>query len=301
MEKKFLSIKEIFLCGILFILIGCNQSFQPIKKTDQFHFSIYGYLDAAADTQWVRVSPPRDQLVMPPVLPDMKVTLEDVNSGSTVVMNDSLFQLPGGINFVNAWTTMDIKPGHRYRLEAKSPDKTSSSAEVTIPPDFPTPLMQRETHLFGEPDTYAVIVEGADHLADVRAVWYVKFVYPGFQETRKFVFPYRANETINFDGAFRVVLEPAKEKEQILSQAMLPDNAEMQVLHRQVFVAIAGPEWIDGISSLDDIEYSLPGKYSDIKNGLGYLVGVNSKWIPYKSCRNDKGEFVACPAEAPYW
>ncbi len=43
----------------MLVLSGCNRSFEPFKENNTYYFSIYGYLDVSADTQWVRVSPAR--------------------------------------------------------------------------------------------------------------------------------------------------------------------------------------------------------------------------------------------------
>lgn len=89
-EKITIQTLWLFLCLLIF-LVGCNQTFQPIKENEDVPLSIYGYLDATADTQWVRVTPVRDQLNQLPVKPEMHVTLEHVKSGNKTVMNDSLF------------------------------------------------------------------------------------------------------------------------------------------------------------------------------------------------------------------
>jgi len=40
---------------------GCEDTFEPYKSSDR-HFSIFGYLNAAADTQWIRVAPIRQSV-----------------------------------------------------------------------------------------------------------------------------------------------------------------------------------------------------------------------------------------------
>ncbi len=43
----------IIIC-FLFSLTGCEESFQPLQNNnDSGVFSMFGYLDATADTQWV--------------------------------------------------------------------------------------------------------------------------------------------------------------------------------------------------------------------------------------------------------
>ena len=128
---------NILLVVILLLFIGCEQSFQPIKENKQYPFSMYGYLDASADTQWVRITPPREQLTMPPILPSMQVTLLEKNTANSTVMHDSLFHLANGVRYINVWTTMDIKLAHTYQIEARNSDGDIARVEITIPENPP--------------------------------------------------------------------------------------------------------------------------------------------------------------------
>lgn len=122
--------------------MGCDESFQPLKENDRYFFSIQGYLDVSADTQWVRITPARQQLVMPPVTPEMHVTLEELESGNITPMNDSLFIQANGFHYLNFWTTMEIKPEHTYRLTAEDSLGNTSHVEVTTPEEFRAPTIQ---------------------------------------------------------------------------------------------------------------------------------------------------------------
>ncbi|TVQ04902.1 MAG: hypothetical protein EA359_04905 [Balneolaceae bacterium] len=86
-------------------------------------------------------------------------------------------------------------------------------------------------------------------------------------------------------------------------QLLLPASARAELLYRQIFVAQGGPEWNDEIRSLDDLVYILPDSFSNVEGGIGYLVGIVSKSIPYKSCYSE-GEptvLIACPEEQQFF
>lgn len=46
------------------LLAGCEKPFEPLSR-GEFAFSLYGPLDSAADTQWVRVMPIRESVEAP--------------------------------------------------------------------------------------------------------------------------------------------------------------------------------------------------------------------------------------------
>ncbi|MDX1639943.1 MAG: hypothetical protein R3281_18430 [Balneolaceae bacterium] len=280
---------------------GCDNSFQPLKKNSDYAFSIYGVLDASADTQWVRVSPPSDQLATPAEKPAMTVTLEELETGKIATMNDSLFTQDGDPRFVNTWTTMEIRNGHTYRLRAIDAEGKESRVTVTIPEPFPTPTLRREFGI-GMPTTFTMFVDSMNHLADVHVEWFVRLTAPGFEEERVVSFAYRNRAEERFDGEFRVFIEPEKDQEEILQQTFLPsDGGEVEVLHRQVVIASGGPEWNPDIATSDELIYALPDGFSNVENGLGYLIGVDTKRIPLKSCRDENSLLIPCPEEEPFW
>lgn len=128
----------VFLMLALALLAACEKPFEPTASSD-IAFSIFGHLDAAADTQWVRVMPIRQSLGTVPGPIDAIVTLEEIETGTTVLMSDSLIQyLPvnlrgEGLFAHNFSTTMPIVPGRHYRLTVTRSDGASASATVLIP------------------------------------------------------------------------------------------------------------------------------------------------------------------------
>lgn len=288
----------------LLTLSACNESFQPYVENDVYYFSIYGYLDASADTQWVRVAPARQQLDTPPEIQEgIRVTLEHLESGRSAVMNDSLMSAEGDFNFINFWTTMDIGHSQTYRLRAERPDGAASWVTVTTPVELPTPMGVFGGGIGIEP-TYSLYVDDSvEHLADVQTRWYVRIRAPGYEQKRLFSFSHRNDvEHIGlYGGVYTVEIRPEREEEQIMKLTTLPAEGEIEIVHTQIYVASGGPEWNEEISSMDDLFYALPGSFSNVENGLGYLVGIDSKTIPFKSCRNDQYELIPCEEEEPYW
>lgn len=297
MKDRLLKTKVLFvtICCLL-IATGCEENFVPFKENNDYFFSIYGYLDASVDTQWVRVSPAREQLEMPPEVPDMQVTLEHLENGNTVVMNDSLFSENGG-HFLNFWTTMDIENGQTYRLKAERPDGASSQATVTIPEEISTPRVQRVTRFFGEPPAYRIYITDVDQLVDIRTRWYLRIA--GENEIISFSHRNEVEKISAYGGSYSVSVVPEEELDEIRTQTL--GDSYIQVLHKQFYVASGGPEWKEEISSTDDLVYALPGGISNVENGLGYMVGIDSKSVPFESCYNKNSLLIPCAEEEPYW
>ena len=104
-------------------------------------------------------------------------------------------------------------------------------------------------------------------------------------------------------GAYMVELDPDSEKQFIMDDSIvlsLPDG-KIEFLENQIFVASAGPEWDPAISNIDDLVYFLPDGFSNVIDGLGYMVGIFSRNIPFRTCLNEARELIGCPEVDPFF
>lgn len=287
---------SLLIACIYIPLSSCDQTFEPLAENDQYYFSIYGYLDVSADTQWVRIGTPRETLDDTPDLSGITVTIENMETGQVVELLDSLFTPE---NFLNYWTTTDIENEQTYRIKVEGTDGKSSHADITTPPELPTPLVLENTYA---PLGFSVYVDDVvEHIADIQTKWYV-ILNPETDPIRKtYTFSYRSEvEHVEvYDGAFTIFAPLEDEEGRIESSAGINDY---EVVYKQFYVAAAGPGWDDNISSINDLEYFINSTSSNVENGLGYIVGIDSKWVPYKVCTNEqKSVAVPCPEEEPFW
>lgn len=276
----------------IFLISGCNQTFEPIADDPNATFSIYGYVDASADTQWIRIIPPRQQVDMFEEKPEMRVTLTNVETGNSAVMNDSLILSRDGRHMLVVWTTMDIEPEQSYRLNAERPDGAESHVTVTTPPDFPTPVLKANTKsLSGE-----LLINGPERIADVQTLWKEKGRVP----YRKLV-----ERTDTSETSYTVSLKIGHDLRYLCQCDGGSISNSETVEPRQIFVASGGPEWQKEIPSLTDLEFATLETVSNVEGGVGYVVGIVSKTIPFKGCFKDgkiniAGENIACPLEKPF-
>lgn len=287
------------LCiGILFA--GCDQTFQPLKQNDAYHFSIYGYLNASADTQWIRVGTIRQNINEAPDPKAIQVTLEDLNSGKAVTMNDSLFEAK---EFLNYWTTMEIKNERTYRITAEGTNGEASRVSVTTPKKLSSIYITINDGGYGSSAGANIYIDDAiEHIADVQSVWYVLLKSGTENHRRIFRFPIRntLERTSAFFGGYYAFANWDRELAHI-EQSIA--GTEIVGTSKQFFIAAGGPEWIEGLSSVDDLEYFLDGEASNVENGLGYAVGIDGQWFKQKYClTDDKSGYAPCtPDEGPFW
>jgi hypothetical protein len=293
--KYFELLSVLLIISAILIFTACNQTFEPLQENNRYNFNISGYLDASADTQWIRVGTVRESIDEPPNPEGIQVTLEDMQSGEIVVMNDSVFTSK---NILNYWSTMDIENEQSYRITVESDGKTSE-VTLTTPTELPPIYI---TVNDSEPvGANFYIDDDIEHIADVQSVYYV-ILSPGIEDIRRvYRFPirYTLQHTFAYSGSNFAFANWDREVAHI-EQSL--GNTEYSIKKRQVFIAAGGPEWVDDISSIDNLEYFLDGTASNVQDGLGYVVGVDAKWFPQSPCEApDKSRIVPCPEEEPYW
>lgn len=303
MKSSILNISLFLSCFL--IVSGCNQTFEPLKENDKYFFTIFGYLDTSADTQWVRIVPPREQLDAPAEIPEIQVSLENIETGESITMKDSLFASGSGFNYINFYTLMDVEPEQIYRVKAEHTDGRASLVTLTTPGEFPTPMFFEDTFAFVDRHIHQIIITGVakENLIDVQTLWFAR---REGEEIRKFTFSYRntVEKIDTYGGAYVADVVYEEEEEAVLKEFSVPSffGFGVELLDQQIYVAVAGPEWNEEIPSFDDLVYSQPDYISNVENGLGYMVGIYSKVIPYKTCHTaNRSQIIPCKVEKPYW
>lgn len=282
-------------CSLL-TFYSCDDSFQPIKENNRYNFNISGYLDASADTQWVRVGTIRGSIDELPNPEGIQVTVKNLQTGESVIMKDSVFTSRSVLNY---WTTMEIENEHTYNITAERNDGKSSQVTVTIPMNLPTVYVNVITPAPIETRIY--INDSIEHIADIQSVWYVILNPETENRKRVYRFPIRntLRHTSSFFGSYYASANWEEEEEHIKQSV---GAAEIKVASRQFFVAAGGPEWNDSLSTIDDLEYFIDGTASNVENGLGYVVGISSAWYQQVTCLNsDRSGYAPCQKKEPFW
>lgn len=283
----------ICLTVVLFTLTSCNESITPFQENDRYTFSLYGFFDASADTQWVRVMPVRQSFLLSPEPLDVMVTLEHIHpEGEIRVLKDSLFYYGQNAYAWNFWTTMNIEPSQTYRLSAERSDGSTSVAVITLPDDFPDPVIELDI----ENSEEYVIVSGVRNLADVHTEHLL--LHQLSNVPTLYNFNHHQDSLANFSQPDRhkILLNPSEAWEYL--EIYIEENP-YTVLQREVYVASAGPDWIFFPDVFEEV-IQLPDGISNVENGLGYVVGIISKRVPWvMHCFEDEVDDFGHPIANP--
>lgn len=258
----------VLLAGI-FLYSGCEPAFSPIKE-DGRDYSIFGFLNASADTQFVRIEQLRDNLFSDaPSDLKIKAKLTNTSTGQSVMMKDSLFHYYSDGKAHNYYTTFSIDPAETYRLEIIK-EETKASTEVTVPDDFPSPELIAEDELR---------ITGIDRLIGVKMIYSViakctnppnRKICPEEPTINQYGFQHLSDTLHVENGTILASIKQGEDLKQIQTQyskqGFIVDKIE-------VMVAAGSPSWPDFLS-LDEETAAVPGTASNIEGGVGLLGGV---------------------------
>lgn len=256
-------------------MAACDESFAPIAPSE-LAFSVFGYLDASADTQWIRVMPIRALKTTTPDPFPATVTLEHLGTGQIIELRDSLFTFApvlapdfgaDGVFLHNFWTLEPIEPGAAYRFSVRREGEEPAEAIVEIPLDYDVEVAIRQGS--GPVATDTLVTTGVKYLPFITAT--TRFYDDcGSGESRGM---YNGRSTVG--DAYRIsILKPAVTPR---FQCGLP-----LVENRDLFIVGSEAAWPTGGFAPGALGEA--GRSSNVTNAVGFLGGVFTKVIPYEDC-----------------
>lgn len=265
-------------------IAGCSEAFEPLAPTD-LRFSIYGYLDASADTQWIRVMPIRPVIVTSPEDSfGAVVTLEEIGTGRIIVLRDSVFRFSShqdpdigsdGLYVHNFWTTERITPGASYRFTATHGDGPPAEAIVEIPDTFQAEVGIAQPGQGGD----MLRIPGLKHAAFVTVTNHFRDRCGTAAASSSFR-PPPADGDVYYIPLIRGALTPR-------------DGCDDPIfMSRNVSVIGAETAWPSGDNHSPASLF--PGGASNVTNAFGYITGALSRLYPYEQC-----DFEGPREEAP--
>ncbi len=261
------------LCAAV-VTAACDESIEPTAPTD-LALSVFGYLDASADTQWVRVMPIRSLKVTSEEALEATVTLEHLGTGRIVELRDSLFGFSSSYVH-NFWTLEDIEPGAAYRFSARLEGKEPAEAVVEIPGDYEVEVAIGQVRYvdprWGRVDYWPdyLRITGVKHLPFVTTITHF-YDDCGPDVTRT---PYQRSS--GDDGAHRITIVSPEVSGRSGCGGAMVENSELWIAGSEVAWPVGQGYSPGGLGS--------SGGTSNVTNAVGFLGGVLSKVVPYEAC-----------------
>lgn len=261
--------------GVTALLAACDDTFEPFQDLE-YPFSIYGQLDPAADTQWIRVTSIRTRALTEPGPIDAVVTLEHLGTGKVVELKDSVFKFApvnlGGepLYAHNFSTTEPIEPGATYRLTARRSDGATATAVVKIPKPY-TEFVVRFQQGVG-PQFHKLRVIGEDPVGLVHVVYSAIDACPF--ETRDFI-SFQVLPQSVYSGELPELSIEATRK------VTIPEENKCLVWNRNIRVISTGVPW-PFHPALDVFHMSTK---SNVEGGIGWVGGIYTQLVPFEDCQ----------------
>lgn len=258
--------------GLLLALLGlaaCEVPLDPIERSDRV-YSLSGYLDTSADTQWVRVEPLARTADGDPEPIDAVVTLADLGGGGEVTLRQRVRTFASGPAHL-FWTTADVAPGQTYRLRARRPDGAVATTDITLPASGSFAV----TVVTG-PRICPTLVEvsGAERVVDVQARYVVLEDGAPVEYRFSHADTFRRQE----DGSIAASIYYADDA-RVMGLDPLIDPAFQGVLSSDVVAAVATDDWPDPTGlSLEEI---LQIEGFGVEGGVGFVGGAVTERRPF--------------------
>ena len=248
---------------IALVLAACEAPFDPIAESD-LAFALSGYLDASADTQWVRVErvDPVAGVERAAAL-DVTVTLA-AEGGEPVVLAQEVRTFVTGPAHL-FWTDTAIAPGTAYRLRAVGSDGVTAETRVAVPD-----TAAFEVRVEPERNNCPIVVTatGVPRVADVQARYVV--VDPLGRE-REVRFSHLLALRRTPDG-FRALVHSGDDT------SRLALDRGHQIVSAELVVAGAEADWPETVGLTIEQALVFGGA---VEGGGGFVGGVVTRRFPF--------------------
>lgn len=261
--------------AILLAIGGCDTHVDPFVPTDEHVFSIFGVLNPAADTQFVRVEALADTVRVGSA-PDLDaiVTLEHLASVRVITLQDSFMRMGAGEVYVhNFWTAEPVEPGASYRLTVERSDGIASWATTTVP-EAPPEIEHDDDFVLpceggrSANNSFTVTFSDAEKIAAFDVIYPIEDEWYRSDHFDDFFF--QLSEWVGIVD-YRQDLEP-----------LSPDRFTQVCAHPPyalIAVAAGGPDWPDFMPSNSLDELARPDTFTNVVNGHGLFGGVYSDTV----------------------
>ena len=241
---------------------GCEVPLDPIAESDRY-FTVSGYLDTEADTQWVRVEP-IVPAVDPPAGPlDVRVTL--AGPGGEVEFKQrvmTLAQAPAHL----FWTTADVETSQTYTVAVERPDGAVTRARVRTPDTDPPPTVFDGR--FACPTR--LTLKSTQPVGDAFVTYRIAGSAP------RVVRVSLRNKVSRFEGDYILRSYFGSDAEENRLDPLSVDNPDLSA---EIAIAVVTDAWPEDM----ELERALvPTDRVDVEGGLGFIGGTTVWRVPFQ-------------------
>lgn len=245
---------------------GCDDTFEPLQENDRYVFSMYGNLDILADTQWVRVMP-IGKTLLPSDINDAraKVELTRLSTGTTVLLQDSVFMFGGGTPVINYYSTLPIQPEEIYRLVATATDGRTSQVTVKTPKSMPMPYFEYDVNL------EQGFIEGTvtDSIVSIYVIYTVDVVTEQNCVPGNTVIVTHTEDVYYYDDVYRMSFRDRG----AIAFRLGVQAGQVRLIHREAVIVTATDSW-PRLAGLSGEEMVLPDVVTNVEGGTGFVAGI---------------------------
>ncbi|MDX1546344.1 MAG: hypothetical protein R3247_05120 [Rhodothermales bacterium] len=284
---------------LLLLLAACDPAVNPIVGEER-PFTVWGFLDATADTQRVRVFAVEDRLGdRRGGSIDAVVTSTDLTTGAARTWTDEEVTFADGTVGHVFWAPFRAQHGHRYRLTVTRSDGAKTTATVSVPHPVTVEMATSTT----QPELPVVIRGTPPQLVGVAVEYEILTVPPSFPwppgtpappaHTVRVVAPY-ADVAERIEGGWAVRLDLQRDipliRDAVAARCLNPD---LIALRRARFRFLAADSsWAPPGGDFDPEVLIQPGVFSNVENGFGFFgagVPFAQSWVAAEGLQAELG------------
>ena len=278
-----MTLKPIIIAfSVLALISGCEDEVL-LPEPNEFPYSMWGALNALADTQFVRVFPIETSLSPgDPVPLNAQFTSTDQETGETLAWRDSVIVDAAGLVGHVFYAPFQPEWEHQYRLQITREDGASSWVDVEMP--------SRLTLVVQEADTSRGVIlpamlEGqTQNLLNSEVEIFVSYVVgfspPPIQvpifEFYRHIIPFD-NLLQNTGNGYRISIDLIRNYNPVFAEVANQDNfiesEGIRLLSVEFKVLVASEEWIPPGNVFDPNILIQPGTLENVQNGFGFVGG----------------------------
>ena len=272
MGKRFVSV--FVLCiPLLFMVMSCEQTFEPLQKNEELTFSLYGVVDLHGQFSVVRVMPIGERLInTDPESSKSQVFLIHSSTGDRFTYQDSLYKFGGDTYVWNYFSNENLIANDSYRFEAEDTEGRYSYAQINLPSELPLPTIEQYTAGF---ESGIFNGESEDPIVSIKTRYIVQPINElGCDPEMEVVISHIDRLITYADGRYRLEVNNRSE----ISKALGPSVENFVINRRELLIVSSGEDWPD-LSELIDLEITLPDVINNVEGGVGYVAGVAGRII----------------------